>query len=336
MAGKRQKQAALAALKRAIEPMSLSTLAASQRIPDRTLRRWLADWVAQGTIKRVGVGRATRYRYSSANISSFAFLADLDHDLKHALLKQLRDLWTHNSTALEGNTLSLGDTHFVLEEGLTISGKPLKDHQEIIGHARAIELLYAAVNEPVSETFLFELHKAIQTEQHNDIYKPIGDWKIETNGTYALTEEGTQTFIEYALPAHVPTLMSQLIDEINLINRKTLTHKNAYQYYAKIHMAIVHIHPFWDGNGRIARLIANLPILKAGLPPLVIPQTQRREYIQALARYQIEIGQLTPRTKIWPDIKQLDKFERFCESNYSATKELVENAFIVQANRKGK
>ena len=58
-----------------------------------------------------------------------------------ALLAQLRDLWTHYSTAVEGNTLTLGDTHFVLEQGLTISKKPIKDHQEVIGHARAIDIL---------------------------------------------------------------------------------------------------------------------------------------------------------------------------------------------------
>ena len=72
-------------------------------------------------------------------------LKDLDRDLKKALLVQLRNLWTHTSTAMEGNTLSLGETAFVLEEGLTIAGKPLKDHQEVVGHARAIDLVYACM-----------------------------------------------------------------------------------------------------------------------------------------------------------------------------------------------
>ena len=78
--------------------------------------------------------------------------------------------------------------------------------------------------------------------------------------------------------------MAELINEVNRIEIETLNVSNAHQYYAKIHMGIAHIHPFWDGNGRIARLLANLPLLKAGLPPLVIPQDQRREYIQALAK----------------------------------------------------
>ncbi len=64
-------------------------------------------------------------------------LQHLDEDIRLALLRQVRDLWTHSSTAIEGNTLTLGETKFVLEEGLTISGKPLKDHQEVVGQARA-------------------------------------------------------------------------------------------------------------------------------------------------------------------------------------------------------
>ena len=71
-----------------------------------------------------------------------SFLEGLDGDICKALMAQLRNLWTHTSTAIEGNTLTLGETAFVLEEGLTISGKPLKDHEEVVGHARAIDFVY--------------------------------------------------------------------------------------------------------------------------------------------------------------------------------------------------
>ena len=245
----------------------------------------------------------------------------------------MRDLWTHHSTAIEGNTLSLGDTHFVLEEGLTISGKPLKDHQEVIGHANAIELLYKSLNEPLTELFLFALHKAILTEHISDVYKPIGAWKIEANGTYAINKEDKQIFIEYALPVHTPDLMAELIDFVNNINTDELTTKNAHYYYAKIHIGFAHVHPFWDGNGRMARLIANLPLLKAGLPPLVISQTDRRAYIQTLAEYQINIGQLDLSSTVWPDDEQIKPFTDFCRSAYTTTKELLENAYLIQKKR---
>jgi Fic family protein len=337
MAHKSQKLAALSILKQSADPMGLSMLASRLgSVPLRTLRRWLKAWVEEGVIDRLGEGRATRYRYSKFGAdptTSFTFLMGLDNDLRRSLLNQLRDLWTHNSTAIEGNTLTLGDTHFVLEEGLTISGKPLKDHQEVIGHAKAIELLYRGLSEPLSESFVFDLHKAIQTENVTDIYKPVGAWKIETNGTYAITKEGSQTFIEYALPIYVSKLMSQLIEYVNGIDIERLTVANAHKYYARIHMGIVHIHPFWDGNGRIARLLANLPLLKAGLPPLVIPQAERREYIQILANYQIAVGQLDATSGVWPNTKQLKDFEHFCHLIYSTTKALVEKAFVLQAKR---
>ena len=337
MAHKSQKLAALAALKQAAEPIALSILASRLgSIPLRTLRRWLNGWVEEGILEKFGQGRATRYGYcivGSDPTAALKFLKGLDNDLRLSLLKQLRDLWTHNSTAIEGNTLTLGDTHFVLEEGLTISGKPLKDHQEVIGHARAIELLYKGLNQPLSESFIFDLHKAIQTEKITDVFKPIGDWKVEANGTYAVTNEGSQTFIEYALPVYVPKLMSELIGYVNSIDIDTLTLMNAHQYYAKIHMGIVHIHPFWDGNGRIARLLANIPLLKAGLPPLVIPQAERRVYIQTLATYQVAVGQLDSTSGVWPKIKQLKEFEHLCDSVSSTTKALVEQAFVLQAER---
>ena len=80
-------------------------------------------------------------------MSLLTFLQNLDPDLRRALMLQLRNLWTHSSTAIEGNTLTLGETAFVLEEGLTVSGKPLKDHEEVMGHARATDLLYQILQE---------------------------------------------------------------------------------------------------------------------------------------------------------------------------------------------
>ena len=99
------------------------------------------------------------------------FFQHLDSDIKAALKAQLRDFWTHSSTAIEGNTLTLGETKFVIEEGLTISGKPLKDHQEVVGHARAIDLSYAMVGRTeIRDTDLFELHKAVMTQTVVDVY----------------------------------------------------------------------------------------------------------------------------------------------------------------------
>ena len=342
MARKVQREAVLSVLKRSSAPLSAAEIAprAGQDLPQRTLRRWLSEWVAQGLIRRSGVGRATRYQSVAAagddtvpTPSMLGFLRDLDTDLKRELLAQIRDLWTHTSTALEGNTLTLGDTHFVLQEGLTIPGKRVKDHQEVIGHSRAIDLLYRCLNEPLTESTVCELHNSVQTEQVTDNYKPNGAWKVEPNGTHMVAADGRQVFIEYAMPSSVPVLMTEIIEFTNAVKVENISELTAHEYYSKIHMGIVHVHPFWDGNGRIARLLANIPLLKAGLPPVTIPEEQRRTYIQLLANYEIMVGQLDETTGVWPDVSLLLDFNRFCEACYREIRKLVVAAFEVQNKR---
>ena len=122
-------------------------------VAERTLRRWLVAWVDEGVLLRTGKKRATRYQFHSSDADSDAqlpgFLAALPAARREAVLEQLRNLWTHSSTALEGNTLTLGDTHDILSYGVTIKGKPLREHQEVVGHARAIDLLYQALGRPL-------------------------------------------------------------------------------------------------------------------------------------------------------------------------------------------
>jgi len=263
----------------------------------------------------------------------FEFLKGLDKDIQGTLLKQLRDLWTHTSTAIEGNTLSLGDTKFILEEGLTVSGKPIKDHQEVIGHAKAIELIYSMLGREVTENDFFELHKAVQTEKVTDIYKPYGAWKVEPNGTYAVSDEGQQVFVEYAHPSAVPALMKSIIDYINDASVSTPSLEQAPAIYAKIHMGIAHTHPFWDGNGRIARLVANIPLLNAGFPPIVIASEDRREYIESLAKYQRLVGEIEVNTGVWPQPFMLSELTAFCDKSYASTKSLIDQARKQQASR---
>lgn len=317
------------------EPVLLSRLMEDlgSDISVRTARRWLGEWVDAGLVERTGVNKGVRYRYCAVSKDHFRFLEGLDGDIRQSLLKQIRDLWTHSSTAMEGNTLSLGDTHFLLEEGLTVSGKPMKDHQEVLGHAQAIALIYQMLDKPVRKEDVFALHVAIQTAVVHDIFKPNGAWKREPNGTYIVTKAGSRHFIEYAQPREVEKLMGEWIAALNYTGKKQLTLANAPALYAKMHMGMVHIHPFWDGNGRMARLLANIPLLRAGLPPLMIPQEQRREYIQVLADYQLAVGQLTAETGVWPSGKYLKEFEVFCGNCYKGTIALVEEARALQRGR---
>ena len=320
--------AVLGQLKLAGKPLSLPEILVliDHSIPERTLRRYLLAGVASGNINRTGKKRGTRYQYIELQQESPTplFLKDLSEAKRTAVLEQIHNLWTHTSTALEGNTLTLGDTHAILGLGLTVSGKPLREHQEILGHAKAIDLIYQSIQQPLNKELIYALHKAVQTDIVNDIFKPMGAWKVEVNGTNAVTSKGEQLFIEYAHPLQVDHLMNEVIQFINDADISKITPKNATKYYAKVHMAIAHIHPFWDGNGRIARLLANILLLKAGLPPLVIDQSKRREYIECLADYQVKVGKLTKDTGVWPDESQLENFDVFCQEAYGLTLKLIE------------
>lgn len=265
----------------------------------------------------------------------FEFMKDLDKDIRDALLKQLRNLWTHTSTAIEGNTLTLGETAFVLEEGLTISGKPLKDHQEVVGHARAIDLVYGLVGggSPITEKDLFDLHKAVLTEQVMDVYKPVGAWKVEPNST-VIVSGNDQIIFEYASPKDVPKLMHHWFGFFkNACQETGVNRDEALAAYVRLHVSFVRIHPFCDGNGRIARLIANIPVIHAGFPPIIIPKERRLEYIEALSGYHLAAGTIIAQSDLLPEVDMLDRFKRFCKESWSETILLVENAITKQQER---
>jgi Fic family protein len=120
--------------------------------------------------------------------------------------------------------------------------------------------------------------------------------------------------------------MDNLVHYINRFSLGSMDLENAANTYARVHMGFVHIHPFYDGNGRMARLIANLLLLKAGLPPLVISQSTRQQYITCLADYQLATGKLNKGTGVWPDDDRLKEFAEFCQSSYSETKSLIQVA----------
>ena len=263
------------------------------------------------------------------------FFDGLDQDIRTALIAQLRNLWTHTSTALEGNTLTLGETAFVIDEGLTVSGKSLKEHHEVIGHARAIDLVYSLLlrDSPITEKDVFDLHTAVQTELVTDILQPIGRWKQEPNGTYAVNAHDAQVFIDYAAPRDVPKLMHAWLGLLNAHLRTATDIDAALTAYVELHISFVRIHPFFDGNGRMARLLSNFPVLRSGSPPIIIPKEKRREYIGLLAAYELATGTATANTLLLPQPELLTSFRMFCAQARKASTELVEQARWEQTKR---
>ena len=215
------------------------------------------------------------------------FLEGIGETRKTELLKQLRAVWTHDSTAIEGNTLTLGDTMFVLGYGLTVKGKPLKDQADVQNHARAIDAVLELVwRGKLAEEDVFRLHRLVINEQPVDIYKPVGAYKRENNGTYWPNAEGGSTYHAYLPADEVPAAMSKWLAEFNGLYRAEATAEELIDAYARTHAGFTSIHPFYDGNGRLARLLSNLPVLFAGFPPVVIPVESREDYLKALWDYE--------------------------------------------------
>ena len=103
--------------------------------------------------------------------------------------------------------------------------------------------------------------------------------------------------------------------------------------YVHLHVSFVRIHPFWDGNGRMARLIANIPVIMAGYPPIIIPKEGRKEYIDALSEYHLAVGTVTAKMELLPKIVKLDRFRQFCNESWSGSIKLVDEAHKKQEER---
>jgi len=261
------------------------------------------------------------------------FFEGLPDDLRESLLKQLTALWTFDSTGIEGNTLTLGETIKVLELGLTISGKPLKDHEEAYGHAKAVDLIYDLIDEEkITATHLFDLHRCVMQKSPIDALRPIGDWKRDYNGTTGVSN-GKPVYMEYASPTDTPRLMSRWIKEFNRKLPSATSAVKAINVYTWAHLSFVRVHPFFDGNGRIARLIANLPLLKCGHPPLLISLERRAAYIDLIWRYENAVGTIERNDRLLAPDPTLTPFKAMLREEWNESLRIVEETRRQAASR---
>ena len=193
-------------------------------------------------------------------------------------LEHIHDLeLTYTSNAIEGNTLSAAETTLVIEQGITIGGKPLKDHLEAIDHYEAIRHVreLAGQGSPLTETDLRQLHHLVVRRSHPEIAGRYAD-----QGRYVLTETGRRTFPS---PTEVPALMGDLARWLGVAPD---TPETAFA----AHRRLVDIHPFNDGNGRTARLLMNLILIRGGYPPVAVRPEDRPAYVGALQEAQAGRG----------------------------------------------
>jgi Fic family protein len=178
--------------------------------------------------------------------------------------------WTYNSNSIEGNTLSLNETKVVLEEGMTIKGKSMKEHLEAINHRDAIEYveLLAKPTYVLRERDVLDVHAFVLDKIEREIAGRFRTSGVRIGGANFVPPNALK----------VPELVDELIAWAN----SDALALDPVVRSAVFHHRFVWIHPFFDGNGRTVRLVSNLLLMKDGFPPAIILKTDRKRYYDAL------------------------------------------------------
>ncbi len=178
--------------------------------------------------------------------------------------------WTYNSNSIEGNTLSLRETQIVLQEGITIKGKSLREHFEAKNHEKALEHLYTLVHEnyTLNSKDILAIHSYILRTIEDDFAGRIRNAGVRISGAN-FTPPNAQK-------------VSKLLEELITFILQNPLHLNTVELATIFHHKFVWIHPFFDGNGRAVRLVMNLLLLKEGYTPAIILRNDRKKYYAAL------------------------------------------------------
>jgi Fic family protein len=234
---------------------------------------------------------------------------------KHLLSEQIIDNYnnqfdveyTHNSTAIEGNTLSLIETKMVLEENMSIGGKALREIYEVVNHNRAFQYIKECINKglTLNEKIIKDIHALLMEN-------------IMVGGVY----RSVDVYISGA--RHTPPTPNEMYHQIKnfYIDLSSENHHNAIELAAWTHAEFVKIHPFVDGNGRTARLIMNYQLMANGFLPISISKEERLNYFETLESYALD-NDLSPFSKLIATLEemQLNKWCRNIEATIQSTKQ---------------
>lgn len=196
----------------------------------------------------------------------------IDKNLSSKLKEFYRISSVYTTNAVEGNTLTESETKVVIENGITIGGKSLREHLEAVNSAKAYDFIYSIVSRNlITEDDVLKCHKYVLAGI-DDVYA----------GVYR-KEDVFITGTEFFPPSwkKVPELMKGFVDRLN-----ESSNRHAVIKTAELHAEFESIHPFADGNGRVGRFILSLELIKNGYPPFMVYPVKRLDYINSLRIYQ--------------------------------------------------
>lgn len=198
---------------------------------------------------------------------------DMHRPIPHYALQSIKESltmeWTYNSNSIEGNTLTLRETKLVLEEGITIKGKSLREHFEAVNHQDAIEHVETLARPDYTLTVsdILDVHAMVLQKIEKDFAGRFRTSGVRISGANFVPPNAQK----------VSTMVDELVDWANETEDMHEVVKSAI-----FHHRFVWIHPFFDGNGRTARLLFNLLLMKEGYPPAIILKNDRKKYYEAL------------------------------------------------------
>lgn len=223
--------------------------------------------------------------------------------------------YNFNSNHIEGNTLTYGQTELLLLLGKVSGEGDLKDYNDMKASQVGYEMMREAVNlkdTPMTQNFIRQLHKVLLREDYT-VYRNLpggiqtsyvihaGQYKTRPNSV--ITRYGDR--FEYASPEETPALMSDLVDWYNLAEESG--EYTPVELAALFHYRYIRIHPFEDGNGRIARLMVNYILARHGWPMIVVRSRDKRKYIEALHMSDLKAGK-EPSAGAHATLKQITNF----------------------------
>jgi len=224
-------------------------------------------------------------------------LQPLNEKLERDINQQFMIDFNYNSNHLEGNTLTYGQTKLLLLFGDTIGNASMQDYEEMKAHNVGLELMKVEAkdsNKMLSEHFIRELNQTILVR---DFYKTSrdGDYRYKINvGVYKTRPNSVITptgeIFDYASPEETPSLMNDLVEWYR--NEEKRGKLKVEELAALFHYRYIRIHPFEDGNGRIARLLVNYILLRHNYPMLVIRADDRNNYLKILSQCDLLTGKI--------------------------------------------
>ena len=270
--------------------LKVSEAAQKWGISDRRVRKLCAEGRINGVIRKgnlylipddavrpIDARTLTRHGVSPLLVEvdrlkeQLASMRPLSQGEVEALREEFIIEHTHQSTAIEGNTLTLKETALVLQ-GITIDRKPLKDHLEAVGYKEAYEYVERLVKEQkmLSAYEICSIHSLVLADRLED----RGRWRRVPVRIMGASVEPPQPYMIEPMVGELLNDYSTVMARLHTVERVSL-----------FHLRFEGIHPFVDGNGRTGRLLLNMQLMQAGYPPINVKFADRKRYYDAFEDY---------------------------------------------------